>query len=125
MSEGETTRAKILGASTASYRSEAVEVPEWGMTVTIRELTARDADGYHASLVRINPNGTHNFDMSNHRSELLVRCLRDDSGARIFADGDAKKLGDQPSTLIDRLYGIAQKVTGIDNTDSVKQAKNA
>jgi len=125
MSEGAISKESILGSSAVGYRSETVEVPEWGGSVVVRELTARDADGYHASLIRINPNGSHQFDMTNHRCELLVRCIRNDQGKRIFSDTDANKLGDQPSTLIDRLYAVAQRVTGIDNSEAVKNAKNA
>ena len=109
-------RDSIIASLGTSLKSEMVEVPEWGVTVMVRELSASEHDSYQAALINVGKGGAYNVDLSNHRCELLVRALRDADGKRLFQDREVGVLGQAPSPLIDRLYNVAQKVTGIDET---------
>lgn len=57
------------------------------------------------------------------RRELLVVCMVDDAGVRLFADNETALLGGMDSKVIGKLYDAARKLTGMDS-DSDEVAKN-
>lgn len=121
-SKAKSPRDAIIASLGQSLKSETVNVPEWGTDVMIRELSASEHDSYQAAIVDIGTGGKVTVNLSNHRCELLVRALRDSEGKRLFRDAEVSMLGQAPSPVIDRLYTIAQRVTGVDETDA--SAKN-
>ena len=112
-------RDSIIASLGNALKSEVVEVPEWGVQVMVRELSASEHDAYQAALVNVGKGGGYTVDLSNHRCELLVRALRDLDGKRLFQDREVSVLGQAPSPVIDRLYAIAQRVTGIEESGEV------
>jgi hypothetical protein len=61
----------------------------------------------------------------NFRARLLVKCVTDDTGARIFTDDEAAKLGEQPADVLDRVFAVAQQVNGMTQKDVEDLAKNS
>jgi hypothetical protein len=55
---------------------------------------------------------------------LLVRCLADENGNRIFSDEEFEALGSKSAKVIDKLFAIAQKVNGIGQEDVDDLTKN-
>jgi hypothetical protein len=49
----------------------------------------------------------------NIRSKLLVRCLTDQAGKRLFTDFDAEHLGKIDSLVLDNVFDVAKRVNGI------------
>lgn len=66
-------------------------------------------------------NKTKSIDMVMRR-ELLVLCIVDDQGTRLFADNEVALLGSMDSKIISKLYEAARKLTGMDDDGEV--AKN-
>jgi hypothetical protein len=64
------------------------------------------------------------LNMDNVRARLLVRSICDANGERIFGDHEADALGNVPAAVIDRLFTIAQQLSGLSPTDVEDLAGN-
>ncbi|MEU6552119.1 phage tail assembly chaperone [Streptomyces sp. NPDC046915] len=109
-------RDAILGA--VDVQTEKVDVPEWGGDVIIRGLTGDELDAFQGSVRQFRPT----FDgkgmeavlvQEGMRAKLLVKCLVDEAGDRLFTDQDASALGAKSGTVIDRLYDVAARLSGL------------
>jgi hypothetical protein len=112
---------KILQAQ--DLTKEKVNVPEWGVELWVRCLTGTERDKFESDIVSgRGDNVKMNF--HNMRSKLLVMTLVDESGERIFADKDTDALGKKNAAVLDRLFAIAQKLSGLRKEDVDELAKN-
>ena len=94
-------------------KPEVVEVPEWGGSLYIRMLTASERDKFEASCV-----GTgKKQNLSNIRARLVVLCACDESGERLFTDGDAEALGRKSAAAVDKVFGACSKLNGFSSQD--------
>lgn len=93
---------------------ETVEVPEWGGTVRLRGLTAVERDQYDREMVKFDNNGKAQLGrLDNVRALLVVRCLVDEGGDRMFRDSDARWLGDKSSLVIGKLFEVCSRLSGM------------
>jgi hypothetical protein len=114
-------RDKIIGA--ADCKREAVTVPEWDCTVYVRNLTAQELDGWQCETYAMNGSDVV-VNRRNIRCRLLVRCLVDDTGQRVFADEDADVLGAKSTKVVERLYKVAERLNAVTAQDVEALAKN-
>lgn len=106
------TAEQVLAAS--DIETEAVDVPEWGGKVNIRGLTAAQRDRYDREIVNIDKQGNTSIGrLENLRALLVVRCLVDDEGDRLFKDSQARELGEKSSVVIGRLWDVAARLSGM------------
>lgn len=103
------SRDAILGAS--DIVTETVDVPEWGGKVNIRGLTGRELDDYQNSLRKIVKDQV--VAQPNSRAKLLVKTLVNDEGGRLFADKDVEALARRSGRVLDRLWDVAARLSGI------------
>lgn len=89
---------------------KTVEVPEWGGEVCVRGLTARERDHFEASI------GT-SANLENLRARLVVLTLCDEAGERLLKDSDAIELGKKNAQVVDRLFEVARKMSGMTDAD--------
>ncbi len=117
------TRDAILAQKT--LRQETVDVPEWGGTVIVQELTGKERDAFEASCVQ--KKGTRSFEMTfaNIRARLIVRAVRAADGARLFADTDVDALGELSAQALNRLFAVAQRLSGMTEADVEDLVKNS
>lgn len=107
-------RGKILAAGDIDHEDH--DVPEWdGVKVRIRGLTGTQRDSFEAKGVAMRRGGQDiELRMQNFRSRLLVKCLYDpDTDKRIFEESDVPKLGSKAGKVLDRLFDIAQRLSGM------------
>lgn len=97
--------------------SETVSVPEWGGDVIVKGMTGTERDAFEA---HVRPKGV--LDLRNYRAKLLVRVLVTESGTRIFRDVDAGDLGKRRASVIDRLYDVAARLSGL-NDEAAEDAE--
>jgi hypothetical protein len=109
------TKEQILGAD--DRRTEDVEVPEWGGTVRVRALSGRERDAYEAGIVQVRGDGSRNVTLENIRSRLVSLTAVDESGERIFSDGDVKALGEKSAAALERVFDVARKLSGLSEDD--------
>jgi hypothetical protein len=109
------SRSGILAAD--DIETEKVPVPEWGDDVIIRGLTGEELDAYQASRRQFRNAGTPQqeliFVQDNARASLLVKCLVDEHGERLFTDQDAGDLGMKNGKVLDKLYDVAARLSGL------------
>ena len=108
----------ILAADDRPYKD--VEIPEWGgIEVRVRGASGAVVDAHDASMfgIRASMNGANgggelSVNMAtNYRSRFLVGCLFDpetDEPLPITAE----QLGQKSARVVNRLFGIAQRLSG-------------
>ena len=97
------------------YEKEEVKVPEWGVTVYIRSMTARHADDMQIRYLRMRSDDS--FHEGKIKEPEVLRdlkvimvsyCLADEYGALLFDDDEGREiLRGKSSAVIDHLYEIA------------------
>jgi len=109
------TREDIL--SKKALKTEVVDVPEWGGSVTVREMMAEEADIFEAALAasrETGQNGTkHLANMPTaFRARLVSICAVDDQGKRLFTDQDVDELGKLSRAALDKVSTVAARLSG-------------
>lgn len=100
----------------ASIPVEAVIIPGVADPICLRGLTAGERDSFEAQcFVGKGTNREMNF--VNLRARLLVRCICDDSGKRLFEDGEIDKIASLPARVVDPLFDVAQRLSGMGAKD--------
>ncbi|MFJ8153971.1 phage tail assembly chaperone [Streptomyces sp. NPDC094468] len=121
------SRDSILQAS--DVRTKTVPVPEWGGDVILRGLTGEELDAYQASRRQVRNAGTKQQELviiqDNARASLLVKCIIDDDGARVFTDQDAGLLGMKNGKVLDRLFDVASDLSGLSDEDQEEMEGNS
>jgi hypothetical protein len=119
--EGYVTKDAIIQVSDLPF--EDVSVPEWGGKVRIRLLTGEEIDAYHGSMFEMKGDKViQNRD--NFRTKLLVRCLCDGEGNRLFKDSELGLLAGKSGAVINRLYGIASRINALEEKAGEELEKN-
>lgn len=98
---------------------ERVEVPELGpgTYVFIQGMSGTDRDAWETSLVR--GRGNHRrVDTLNIRAKLLVRCLVNEDGSRMFEPHEADQVGQIRVDVLQRLFEVAQRLSGVSDADA-------
>ncbi len=116
---------------------EAVEVdcPEWGGTVLVRGMSGRERDAFEVSLeqdaggavqVQRGRGGGRvpGRNLVNIRAKVVVRCVVDDDGQRLFSDSDAAALGEKSGAAVDRVFAVASRLSGMSDQDMEEYAAN-
>ncbi len=109
-------REQILGFD--DMQSEIVIVPEWGdMAIKIVAMNGTDRDAYEASLV-VGAGKKSRMNMANMRAKLVQKTACDpETGERLFDIADVRALGQKNAAAIDRLFSVAQRLSGISDAD--------
>lgn len=115
------TRDDILAAP--DVLTETVEVPEWGGSVIVRGLTGKERDAFEQSIVVLSGKTTK-VNLANVRAKLVALTVVDDKGERIFSEKDAEALGDKSAAALDRIYDVAQRLSGLSREDIDELAQN-
>jgi hypothetical protein len=89
------SKAAILAAKDVRL-SSAEPVQEWGGDVYFKTLSGLERDAFEESY--------QDNKMRAFRVRFLVLTLCDESGSRLFDEGDFEALGQKSSTVINRLF---------------------
>lgn len=111
----------------ADVPRELVHVPEWGGSVYVQGLTGTDRDAFEESILQQVGKGkdkAFEVRMANMRAKLCVRCMTNDEGARLFTDEQAEALGRKSAAALDRVFEVAQRLSGIGSKDLEELAGN-
>lgn len=100
--------------------SETVPVPEWGGDVIVRGMSGTERDAFEAS---IRPKGV--LDLRNARAKLLVRVLVNENGTRLFGEKEAGLLGKRNAAILERLYDVAARLSGMSDTEQEEMEGNS
>ena len=104
------TKEKILAAQDLQVKE--VNVPEWGGAILVRGLTGTERDKFESSVLR-GQGRNMSVNMENLRSKLVAMSVVDQEGKRLFSDQDALELGKKSAVVLNRIFGIAQALSGL------------
>jgi hypothetical protein len=96
-----------------------LEVPEWGGSVRLATMSGFARDRFETSVV-----GKNNMNTSNIRAKFVAACLVDENGNLLFNESEIEALGKKSSVALDKVFGAAQKLNGIGQTEVEELAKN-
>lgn len=108
------TREQILQAD--DLLLEDVEVPEWDGTVRVRGLTGAERDAFESEIVQLKGKKA-SLNTQNFRAKLVARSVVDEDGQRLFSDRDAQVLGQKSAAALQRVFEVAQRLSGLSETD--------
>lgn len=98
-------------ANGKTLKKEAVEVPEWETTVYIRELLSHERDAFEAGFAN------NKQPLENIRARLIALCAVDEHGKRLFGAEDAELLGNQPASIMAKLFDVATRLNALSSSD--------
>ena len=102
---------------------ELVDVPEWGGSVYVRGIGARERDKYENECLE-GRGKNREFAIKNVRARLCVLAVCNEAGERLFKDTDANRLGQKSAAAVDRVFDVAQRLGGFTDADVEELAKN-
>lgn len=103
-------------AARGRLKTERLYVPELGGELLLREMTAKERDGFEAGVIT-GKGKNRDVEMRNLRVKLLIRTIVDEQGNRIFSDADLDALGELPSSVIDPPFVASQRLNGWNKED--------
>jgi hypothetical protein len=106
------TAEDILKAN--DIKIEAVEVPEWGGTVHVRQFSAAVRDQFDAL---ISSGDGDEPDLTNVRGRVLALSVCDPDGKPLFTLEQAEALGAKSDAAIARVYDAAAKLNKLRKSD--------
>lgn len=117
-------RNEIVGIEGADLQREVVDVPEWGGSVIVRELTGAERDAWEMSLT-VTDDEAKDSKLLNLRARLVALSIIDEAGNRIFLAADADALGRRSARALDRLYQVAKRLSRLTRADVAAAEKNS
>lgn len=116
------SREAILQAQ--DIKKEELFIPEWDGTVVIRGLTAAERDKYEAKLI-VQKGKNTTINMKNARARLVMMSAEDEFGAPLFTEADLAALGTKSAAVMDRIFDVASRLSGISDEDLEELSKNS
>lgn len=101
---------------------EEVDVPGVGV-VLVRGLTLRERDGYEAAML-LQRGKNVKLNQENIRAKLLVMCVINAAGEQVFKEDDATALGGLPALVLEPVFQVAQRLSGLSSEDVEELAGN-
>ena len=95
---------------------ELVPVLEWGGDVWVRGMTGSERDSFEMAVVEQRGKKTA-VNMNNMRAKLCSRSICDEGGKLLFSEADVHKLGEKSAAALSRIFMVAQRLSGITETD--------
>jgi hypothetical protein len=115
----------ILSAQDLKY--EDVEVPEWGGTVRVKELSAGERDQFEALTTKITfRNNKQEFEptLENIRAKLVALSVVDENGNNLFTTADVKELAKKSASAMNRICEVASRLSGLGDEQTQAALKN-
>src|SRR5437762_3211992 len=92
------------------------DLPGYAGSVLVRGMSGRERDEFEVSMtVRHGKEMVQDF--ANTRAKLVARCVVDEDGQRLFTTADVDALGEKSGAAIDRIFGVASRLSGLRDKD--------
>lgn len=108
--------ADKLRATALEIKREKVHLPEFGNGdyVWIHGMTAFEKTQHDAEAMDDKWSGIVASKMMTTKERMVLKCMKDDDGARILGDSDeeVELLQNWPSDVLNRLFDVANRLSG-------------
>ena len=108
------THDALLGAVDATI--EEVYVPSLDGHVRVRGMSGIERDAFEQSCIQ-GRGRRRDVNLRGMRAKLVAYCCVDDSGVRLFSEAEVDKLGQVRAEVLDRLFSVAQRLSGMRDED--------
>lgn len=116
------SREDILNVD--DIETQEVEVPEWGGTVVVKAMSGAERDRFEAGLYNFSGN-TRKANPENLRAKLVaLTVVNPETLKPMFSVADIEMLGKKSVKALNRIFEVAQKLSGITDDDVDELAKN-
>jgi hypothetical protein len=120
MSEIELTAEHFFSDAAKALPIEKVYVPALGGFSYVRGMSGKGRGSWEQSLVR-----RGKVDARNARASLAARCLVNHDGKRLFNDEQADALGDIRVDILQPIFEVAQRLSGVSDKDIDELGKSS
>ena len=103
---------------------ETVTVPQLGGELIVRGLTGFARDRFEASMVMQPRGGTRQVKTENIRAKLVALTVVGDDGTLLFTDDDVSAIGAVRADVIELLFDVAMRLSGMTPADVDELSKN-
>lgn len=117
-------KAALLAAAAQPLPIERVEVPALGGFVYIRAMSGSERDAWEKSLL-VGRGKKRDVDTTNVRARLIARVACNDKGDRLFTDAEAETLGKLRVDVLNTLFEVAQRLSGVSDADVEELGKGS
>jgi len=101
-----------------------VEVPEWGGSVLVRPLTAKQRGQFTATLVDQRQGG-RTLRLQEIQIRLCGLSIVGEDGKRLFSDAELSTLGGKSSAALQHVFEEAQRLSGLSDEQVEELAGNS
>lgn len=92
----------------------------------VKALTGAERDAFEGSMVKFSGDGkSRSMNLTNIRAKLAALAICDESGQRLFTDADIQALAKKSAAALDRVFTVAQRLSGLTDGDVEELAKNS
>jgi hypothetical protein len=119
------TRDQILNCD--DIKTQEVSVPEWGGSVLVRGMTGTERDAFEASITSQQSGKSPAMRLDNIRAKLVQKSVADptDNAKLMFTVADIELLGKKSAQALNRVFEVAQKLSGVGDDDVEEMVKNS
>lgn len=116
--------------SKTALKREVVDVPEWGGTIHVRELTAGERTRYEVGMSdMVQGEQTDPIKKVQRFIDMRARiasmaCVNED-GSRMFKDDDITALNQLSGNVLDRISSVVLRLSGYTLAEQEKLKKNS
>lgn len=102
--------------------SELVEVSQWGVTVLVKSMTARD----RARMITTGVSDSGVFRLENILPDLVIASTYDpETGERVFEDSDRDALMAKSAAPIEQIATVAMRLSGLEEDAADEAGKDS
>lgn len=99
--------------ATAKRPTEKVELPELGGDILLRGISAGELMGFQKAIQKpAKKNGHIEVDEDTFGAKLLVRCIVDKQGNRLFGDDEWQAFNEWPVSAFQKAMSVAMRLCG-------------
>lgn len=105
--------------------SEVVEVPEWGGSVLVWELSGHERSRWTDSVIKRRGSNEYDPIFVDMDAKLVAAAVKDESGKRLFSDKEIGALSKKSAKALQRVVKVARRLSGLTDEAVAEIAKNS
>jgi len=105
-------------------KTENVPVTEWDGSVLVRGLTGEERDMFESESISMKGKDVQ-VNHKNLRARLVALTVVNEDGSRMFSKEDAVELGKKSASALDKVFSVAQRLSGLSGEDVEQLVKNS
>ena len=103
--------------------TEDMDIPEWGGTLTVRTLTGTERDEWESAVS--NATRGKRTNTRGIKVRLIQLAVLNGDGKLMFTEADLPELNKKSASVIDRVFQVAQHLSGLLPEDVEEMAGNS